>query len=196
MLQRFLTDVKFFELLLAFDSDLAEKARLAKCPNCGSSLHQAHFPRKSRGVPDDLDIDLLSRFSFCCYKCRKRLTPPSLRFFGPKVYFGAIMLLISAMLFGASPSRRRRLRELCGANNRTLGRWRKWWREVFPQTHLWKSTSARFALFLESSVPFPRCLFHVLRTSSLEKTLLSVLGFLLPMTGGRGRQMSTILHGC
>ena len=51
------------------------------------------------------------RLSFCCDRdgCRKRTTPPSVRFLGRKVYLGAIVILISAMRQGPSP---RRVREL------------------------------------------------------------------------------------
>ena len=131
MLQRFFSDGKFFCLLLAFDEDLAEKARLARCQFCRAPLHQAHFQRKPRGGSQDLDDQHTCRFSFCCYRCRKRLTPPSFRFLSRKVYFGVIFLLVSAMLGGASSERRRKLQEFCGADARTLGRWKIWWEATF-----------------------------------------------------------------
>jgi len=63
MLQRFFSDGKFFCLLLAFDKDLAEKARLARCQFCRAPLHQAHFQRKPRGGSQDLDDQHNCRFS-------------------------------------------------------------------------------------------------------------------------------------
>ena len=51
------------------------------------------------------------RLSFCCDRdgCRKRATPPSVRFLGPKGLLGVIVILISAMRQGPTP---RRVREL------------------------------------------------------------------------------------
>ena len=51
------------------------------------------------------------RLSFCCDRegCRKRVTPPSVRFLGRKVYLAAVMILINAMRQGPTP---RRVREL------------------------------------------------------------------------------------
>jgi hypothetical protein len=102
-------------LVFAFDEDLAEKARLANCQNCGAALHQAHFLRKPRGWPLEIDYDQNCRFSFCCYLCRKRSTPPSF-VPGRRVYFGFVFLLISAMLRGL-PATSAKLQEICGLLN-------------------------------------------------------------------------------
>ena len=48
------------------------------------------------------------------------------------------MVLITAMSHGLTARRERELERLCGANRRTLLRWRQWWREVFPRTDVWK----------------------------------------------------------
>ena len=186
MLLRFFADGKFFELLLAFDLDLAEKARRKRCLICKANLHQAHYKRKPRGGPADLDEDHSCRFSFCCYLCRKRLTPPSLRFLGRRIYFGMIMVLVSAMLGGASPRRLERLRELCGADKKTLERWRTWWAETFNQSKFWKIHSASFALARASNISLPRLFFRTMKASSFSETLWQVLQFLLPLTSGAG----------
>ena len=185
MLQRFLGNKKFFGLLLRYDEDVAESARLAGCVYCQARLHRANYQRKPRGGPAEIDEDTCRRFSFCCYVCRKRTTPASFRFLGRRVYFGAIMILISAMLCGASPRRQRRLHEICGADERTLNRWRQWWAEMFPQTDVWRTVSARLALIGASVVSIPRQLVHhFLRQpgGSLEDALVGVLRLLLPLT--------------
>jgi hypothetical protein len=46
------------------------------------------------------------------------------RFLGRKVYGGFIVVLLAAMSHGLSADRVRRLRELTGADRRTLERWR------------------------------------------------------------------------
>ena len=51
-------------------------------------------------VPTPELEEYAERFSFCCAVdgCRKRATPPSLRFLGRKVYLATVVTLISAML--------------------------------------------------------------------------------------------------
>ena len=101
---------RFWSFLLAVDQDLADETRKKACP-CGGRLHSANYLRKPRGTPGQLSEQECLRLSFCCDRdgCRKRVTPPSVRFLGRKVYFGAIVILISAMRQGPSP---RRVREL------------------------------------------------------------------------------------
>src|SRR5579883_285986 len=126
----------FWPFLLAIDQDLAETTRRQACP-CGGRLHRADYPRKPRGGPDALPGTYSTRFSFCCERdgCRKRATPPSVRFLGRKVYLGALVVLISAMRHGPSPRRVRELSALFGADPRTIARWQTFWHESFPQTH-------------------------------------------------------------
>jgi hypothetical protein len=57
---------------------------------------------------------------------------------GRKVYLGAVVLVATAMQHGPTPARVARLRELVGANGRTLRRWRSWWRTAFCETSFWK----------------------------------------------------------
>ena len=83
------------------------------------------------------------RLSFCCARrdCRKRATPPSLRFLGRKVYLGAVVVLIAALRCGPTPARMRHLEELVGVNRRTVGRWRRWWCEELIDTPFWRAAS-------------------------------------------------------
>jgi hypothetical protein len=85
--QAVLADAKFHEQLLDFDRDLSASARAAGCYRCGGALHSARFARKPRGCPAGLSREYGQRFSFCCAVdgCRKRTTPPSLRFLGRKL---------------------------------------------------------------------------------------------------------------
>jgi hypothetical protein len=70
------------------------------------------------------------------------VTPPSVRFLGPKVYLGAIVILISAMRQGPTPRRVRELSTRFGADRRTIARWQVFWSEHFPQTPFWKVARA------------------------------------------------------
>jgi hypothetical protein len=136
---------RFWWGLFLFDQYLANAARENGC-SCGGRLHSADYLRKPRGGPARLHDFLGIRFSFCCDRegCRKRTTPPSVRFLGRKVYLGAIVILISALRHGPSPRRVRELSERFDVDQRTIARWQVFWREQFPQTHFWKIEGARF----------------------------------------------------
>jgi hypothetical protein len=135
---------RFWSVLLAIDQDLAEMTRKKACP-CGGHLHCANYLRKPRGTPLQLPEPQRLRLSFCCDRdgCRKRATPPSVRFLGPKVYVGAVIIVISAMRQGPTPRRVRELSRRFGADRRTIARWQVFWREHFPQTPFWKVAQAR-----------------------------------------------------
>lgn len=128
----------FWSFLFSIDQDLANSARQQGCP-CGGRLHSAKYPRKPRG-DDNLSEQYSRRLSFCCELdgCRKRLTPPSVRFLGRKVYLGAVVILVAAMRQGPSPRRVRELSQLFGADRQTIARWQVFWQELFPQTQFWK----------------------------------------------------------
>ena len=62
--------------------------------------------REHREVgPGDLPDEYRYRFSFCCDRdgCRKRVTPPSVRFLGRRVYLGAVVILIGRHAAGTRP---------------------------------------------------------------------------------------------
>jgi hypothetical protein len=135
----------FWSFLLAVDEDLAAETRKKGC-SCGGRLHSANYLRKPRGTPAQLPEPERLRLSFCCDRdgCRKRTTPPSVRFLGRKVYLGAIIILVSAMRQGPSPRRARELSALFDVDESTITRWQTFWREHFPQTPFWKVAHAGF----------------------------------------------------
>jgi hypothetical protein len=80
-----LNDTQFFSMLLLIDRDLGRQRQALGC-DCGGNLHKADYPRKPRGCPREARADCASRFSFCCSRCRKRVTAESVRFLGRRVY--------------------------------------------------------------------------------------------------------------
>ena len=140
----------FWAFLFTIDQDLAETVRRDGC-RCGGRLHRADYPRKPRGGPDIPPATYKTRFSFCCNRdeCRKRSTPPSVRFLGRKIYLGAFVVLISAMRHGPTPRRVRELTTLFGVDRRTIARWEEFWREHFPQSYFWKIAGARVILLAD-----------------------------------------------
>ena len=175
---------RFYGLLLRVDEDLAAQARAAGCRVCGQSVHAGNFRRKARGVPRGLEQDYAWRLSFCCARreCRKRLTPSSVRFLGRKVYLGAVVVLVSALRCGVTPTRIARIAELLGVSRRTVDRWRRWWTEVFPQTRCWAAGSGLFSIPV-SSAQLPQSLLERF-AGPLQSALQALLRFMLPVTGG------------
>ena len=89
----------FFQFLLDADLELTRKLQQYRCPHCLGRLDRADYPRKPRGALDEAGDRMESRFSLCCARegCRRRLTPPSMRFLGRKVYHGAWILVACAV---------------------------------------------------------------------------------------------------
>lgn len=71
-------------------------------------MHRADYDRKPRGGPEHWS----ERHSFCCDQdgCRRRHTPPSVRFLGRKVYVGFVVVLKTALHQGLNAARLAQLR--------------------------------------------------------------------------------------
>ncbi len=179
-----LRDRRFYAMKLRMDRALLEEMRSRACTVCGKALHSADFGRKPRGGPGDLGEDADLRFSLCCARCRKRHTPPSVRFLGRKVYVSTAVVLVSAMRHGATPARMRTLRERLGVSRRTVERWRVWWREAFAESPFWKAAAATFLPPVERAL-LPASLLERFGGDD-EDRLLALLRFLAPITGGAG----------
>ena len=168
---------KFCLLLVSIDQERAEETRAGGCP-CGGVLHRADYPRKPRGCPDEMREQFESRFSFCCNRCRCRITAGSVRFLGRRVYLGLVVVLASARHAGQMPA----ASELCallGVSVRTLMRWRCWWREAFVRTALWRQLHAGFMPPVSSDA-IPGILLERL-TGNGEAKLSSLLKLLGPL---------------
>lgn len=187
MYHELLCDATFWAFLFRIDQDLAEESRAERCPACGCHLHGANYPRKPRG-PRGLPAEYRYRLSFCCARdgCRKRVTPPSVRFLGRKVYLGAVVILVSAMRQGPTPRRIRELTELFGVSRRTIYRWRDFWNEHFPKTTFWQLARARLVPVFEI-VDFPRSLLEAfVGTGDDRDGWKKLLCFLSPITTTKG----------
>jgi hypothetical protein len=179
-------DARFNAFQLEVDGHCVAEAREKGCLECAGVLHTANFARKPRGGPSVLARGADVRFSLCCAEdgCRARHTPPSIRFLGRKVYWSAVVVLVSAMRHGATPTRMKKLREHLGVSRRTVERWRLWWREAFAESAFWNASAAAF-------MPPVAC--DLMPASLLERfagndeaRLLALLRFLGPITGGTG----------
>ena len=148
MCHNLLSDRNFFRHLVHLDEVLAEDVRGQGCPYCGGVLHQANYPRKPRGVKRDvLGPDYEYRLSFCCARegCRRRSTPGSVRFLGRRIYLSVVVVLVTVLASGVSVHRGRVLSEQLGVSERSLQRWRQWWRRDFVRTVFWQTAQGRFS---------------------------------------------------
>ncbi len=151
MLPELLQTTNLFYLLHRIDIDLAEQQQKVGCPFCGGSLHQGNYQRKPRGGPE-LPEDLCKRLSFCCgnEKCRRRTLPASTLFMDRRVYFRAVILIVTTLNQG-KPQKysKNMLSKMLGANRKTILRWLTYFREIFPHSKAWKTVRG----FVNPTVP-------------------------------------------
>jgi len=144
MIDSFELGSEFFEGLMAIDVTIVEQASQQPCPHCGGPLYRGDYPRKPRGGQIATSAEgWMRRFSLCCGSegCRRRATPPSVRFLGRRVYVGAVVIVAAAvswMMATASAAVR-----ATGVPSRTTRRWLRWWRDSFPSTRPLVELSAR-----------------------------------------------------
>ena len=185
MCHSLLDDASLWSLLTAIDQEVADKVRSMGC-RCGGRLHSARYPRKPRGWPrEQLGVDYESRLSFCCNRdgCRRRCTPPSVRYFGRRVYLGVVVTLSMALEHGLTPQRRQRLREQIGVDPRTLTRWCRWWRVQLPTTRTWRELQGQFASALDPA-RLPDVLLQLVQGDDSVQRLVRFLALLMPLTTG------------
>lgn len=137
---------EFFGALAVLDAEVAGRVAAEGCRHCGGPLHQANYQRKPRGgALAGAGEAFTLRHSLCCGRegCRRRATPPSLRFLGRRVYVEVVVVIASvvAQVSAAIGDARR----LTGVPGRTLRRWDCWWRGAFPESTTWQELRARFA---------------------------------------------------
>jgi len=178
--QKLLRDARFYRLLARYDEDLAAEAQKASCL-CGGKLHSARYPRKPRGLPDDTVVEgaYASRHSFCCAQqgCRRRMTPPSLRFLGRKVYVETVVVLVSALREGPTPTRVETLRQWTGVSKRTIARWRRWWQETFVNSPFWRAARGQLHVPVEPQRLLSSLLDRFAVTSRRKKFLGPLVSF-------------------
>jgi hypothetical protein len=184
---------EFFVMLEQVDARTVERAVAEGCAVCGGPLHHADFVRKPRGAliaPEG--EELVKRFSLCCGRegCRKRLTPPSLRFLGRRVYLGVVVIVASlvAQALGAA----RAIRQKTGVPARTVRRWLSWWGGTFIHTEVFVAIRARLVGVDESKLP--ASIVERLPGSRTEQ-VRTMLELLWPLTAGSARDGARFSRG-
>jgi hypothetical protein len=172
---------EFFARLTAVDATITARVAAGACSRCGGPLHVGNYLRKPRGgLLAAAGEDFALRFSLCCGRegCRRRTTPPSVRFLGRRVYFGAVVILASAIAIAVITGSA--ARRATGVPPRTLRRWARWWRGSFPETAVFASLSAR----LVPAVPRERLPASLLERipGALAAQVRLMLTWLAPLT--------------
>jgi len=183
MLHKFLLNAKFHQLLTRMDEQLADETRQKGCPHCGEKLNNSDYPRSPFGVATPFRDYYQIRRSLCCAKCRKRTTPPSVRFFGRRWYCAPIFLLISALIGKPTGRRFAAIQRHLGLPNfskKTWDRWRLWWHEYFPLHPFWKKMKGLIPIDALQG-PLPVSVLAIF-SGRLEKRIIRALKFFSPMT--------------
>jgi hypothetical protein len=186
--------IEFFEGLVAIDAAIVERAAAERCRDCGGPLHRGDYPRKPRGGRLGRAAEAFERrYSLCCGRegCRRRATPPSVRFLGRRVYVGSIVILASVAALAISSARA--AERTTGIAARTTRRWLRWWRGPF-------TTSAPFVELSGRLVPSPPQ--RALPTSIVERMpgdptsrVRHLLAWLAPITTASSPGGSRFLRG-
>lgn len=119
------------------------------------------------------------RWSLCCGHCRRRTTPPSVRFLGRRVYVGFVVFL--AVVQGlVRRGARRAQQEVARIPRRTVGRWTRWWSGGFAELAFWQAERGRFAEPVARE-RLPESLLECF-SGTLTSKLVRALCFVAPIT--------------
>ena len=187
MILESIRNVKLYQLLFFIDKDLAHQKRVNACPFCGAPLHASNYFRNPRGGPGTISEAFTLRHSLCCSaeNCRKRVLPPSLRFWDRKVYWSMVILVTIVLqqkrTEGYSAGK---IMKMVGISRHTLKRWIHYFKEVFPQTDRWKRIRGRMGVEISmGQLPSAIILFFIERSGSTEDGLIRSLQL---FSGGLG----------
>lgn len=185
---------EFFARLEKMDKAIADAVAAGRCQHCEGPLHWGNYQRKPRGGLLAVTGEAFTvRHSLCCGRrgCRKRATPPSLRFLGRRVYLEVVVIVASMVVQAVAMTAQAALATL-GIPLRTLRRWRSWWMEVFPKLPVWMELRARFVPPPPDETDLPRSLVTRLRSDGArpdaggvsvdEASLLLTARHLAPVT--------------
>ena len=187
MYQNLLGESSLYQSLHQLDGELALEIQKEGC-ECGGALHRALCRRKPRGAPVCTSRDYQWRWSFCCSEegCRRWRTPPSVLFLGRKVYFAAVVVLVSVLRQGPTPMKVSELEELVGVSSQTINRWRRWWLETIARSRFWAGARGHFRTPVDEK-SLPLALLRAFEGEGEQVALVRLLCFLRPLTVSTAR---------
>ncbi len=184
---------EFFTLLEQFDEGMARRVAAGGCPRCEGPLHRSNFDRKPRGGVSAVAGEAFKRrFSLCCGRegCRKRATPPSVRFLGRRVYLGAVVIVASIVALALRSAGE--IRRQTGVPARTTRRWVGWWQGPFLNTEVFVTICARLIGVDRGLVP--ASIVDQLAGTATER-VQGMLAWLAPLTTGSMPDGARFLRG-
>jgi len=115
---------QWLRVLIVIDGLIAMLVRARRCPHCGGRLDAAPFRRSVWGS-DDVEATEVLRQSFCCSRegCRRRVTTPSVLFWGRLRYAGALVLRVGCEPAGSAEATA--VQKMVGCHPKTARRWRE-----------------------------------------------------------------------
>jgi len=177
-----LGSASFHVHLLALDKDVAASAADGRCPVCGGPLHVSNYARKPRGFPESIGgREHDQRFSFCCGRdnCRKRLTPPSVRFLDRRVYSSVIIVIATMLTQGSTGKRMKVVAAALAIDQRTIERWVSWWRDDVTRTASWQALRGNLPGTFDSTA-LPLSLYDMVLGVDIEERFTRVLKLIDP----------------
>jgi hypothetical protein len=174
-------DRNFFLTLTQIDEETTHQVASAGCPRCDGPLYRSDYDRKPRGgFIAEAGEEFVRRFSLCCGRegCRKRATPPSVRFLGRRFYLGAVVLVASTLAL--TLQRASALKAKTGVPARTVQRWLGWWQMEFTTTGLFLALAGRLIPPLDRA-RLPGSLLERLEGTATER-VLAAMRLLGPLT--------------
>ena len=184
---------EFFTLLEQLDDEMARRVAAGGCPRCEGPLHRSDFDRKPRGgLIASAGEAFVRRFSLCCGRegCRKRATPPSVRFLGRRVYVGAVVIVASIVALALREAGE--IRRRTGVPARTTRRWLGWWQGPYLDTEVFVTICARLIGVEVGRVP--ASIVDRLAGTPTER-VQGLLAWLLPLTTGSVPDSARFLRG-
>lgn len=179
MSHNLLLNSSFHIRLRQIDWETTQATREKGCPFCSGPLHQANYPRTVFGLPPAMRHHHEERFSLCCGHCRKRTTPPSVRFLGARRFLAFVFVLVCAQRTAPHEKRLERLFLRFGlrVSLSTWQRWRQWWKNPFPVTSVWRALKG-LLVHHDRFKALPRDVFKALTADRLVSLLrlISPLG--------------------
>jgi hypothetical protein len=184
---------EFFASVLKADEAVVRQVAAEGCLRCDGPLHRSDYDRKPRGaLIAPAGEAFVRRFSLCCGRegCRKRATPPSMRFLGRRVYLGAVVLVASMVALALRAAVE--IRPRTGVPARTTKRWLGWWQGPFVDTEVFVTLCARLIGVDVGRVP--ASMVNRLAGTPTER-VQRMLAWLAPLTTGSVPDGARFLRG-
>ncbi len=176
--------VSFFVILRGVDEATVVSVQAKGCSLCFGRLDRADYPRKPRGgLYAQAGEGETVRYSLCCRSegCRRRVTPPSVRFLGRRVYLSVVVVLAAIHAVQQAEAEAAALKAATGVPAKTLGRWVTWWQSVFAVSAFYSVAKGELASPV-ADAELPAGLLERFSAPTLSEKLVLLLRWLSPVT--------------